>query len=504
MRKLFTLLLVAATALTAHATDYNVPMVISVNDVTTEQESVISVTENDGLYDFYLKNFILQSPDGPMGVGNVELKGINPVLFEDAILLITAETVTITPGDDPTVPFWMASALPPVLVKLYGKIENNDLRCCIDIDLTQALGQIIHVEMGAGYQLPNRSFEIWHASKGAYEEPNAWHSFESATGSLASMAGHHIAKSTDAHSGEASARIYATSVFGVIANGTMTTGRMNAGSMSAAKTDNNAYLDMSMTDLDGAGKPFYTPMYSRPDSLVFWTKFNQGTATPDHPYATVSAVITDGTYYQDPEDKAYTNVVAKAQNKEIAVTGDEWKRISIPFVYTDKVVDPKAVLITISTNADPGAGSANDEVLVDDISFIYNSGLADIRIFGKSLKDFDPEKYEYTLETASVPKVEDVEVDVKSPTSYAVMEISYSEVFEKYMLMIIAVNGDMSKQDIYSVLFDTTATEVQTLQSAAAETVTYYTLDGIQVAAPQAGKIYLSRKSDGTVTKVLK
>ena len=284
----------------------------------------------------------------------------------------------------------------------------------------------------------------------------------------------------------------------------MTTGRLNAGNMSAANTDNNAYLDMSKEDLDGAGKPFYSPMYSRPDSLVFWTKFNQGTATPDHPYATVSAVITDGTYYQDPEDKAYTNVVAKAQNKEIAVTGDEWKRISVPFVYTENEVDPKAVLITISTNADPGSGSANDEVLVDDISFIYNSGLTDIRIFGKSLKDFDPEKYEYTLETASVPKVEDVEVDVKSPTSYAVMEISYSEVLEKYMLMIIAVNGDMSKQDIYSVLFDTTATEVQTLQSAEPETVTYYTLDGIQVAAPQAGKIYLSRKSDGTVTKVLK
>ena len=504
MRKIFTLLFAVVTALAAQATDYDVPMSITINDDTSEQRTVISITENEGLYDFYLKNFILQSPDGPMGVGNVELKGINPVLYEDAILLITAETVTITPGDDPTVPFWMASALPPVLVKLYGKIEHNDLRCCIDIDLTQALGQIIHVEMGAGYQLPNRSFEIWHASKGAYEEPNAWHSFESATGSLASMAGHHIAKSTDAHSGEASARIFATSIFGIVANGTMTTGRMNAGSMSASDVANHAYLDMSMTDLDGAGKPFYSPMYSRPDSLVFWTKFNQGTATPDHPYATVSAVITDGTYYQDPEDKAYTNVVAKAQNKEIAVTGDEWKRISIPFVYTDKVVDPKAVLITISTNADPGAGSANDEVLVDDISFIYNSGLADIRIFGKSLKDFDPEKYEYTLETASVPKVEDVEVDAKSPTSYAVMEISYSEVFEKYMLMIIAVNGDMSKQDIYSVLFDTTATEVQTLQSAAAETVTYYTLDGIQVAAPQAGKIYLSRKSDGTVTKVLK
>ncbi len=116
----------------------------------------------------------------------------------------------------------------------------------------------------------------------------------------------------------------------VIANGTMTTGRMNAASALADDaTGNYAYADMSMDDLDGNGDPFYTPLCSKPDSIVAWVKFKQGTPNAQHPYATISAIITDGTRYQDPEATTYTNVVAKAKNNEIATTGGEWKRISI-------------------------------------------------------------------------------------------------------------------------------------------------------------------------------
>ena len=153
------------------------------------------------------------------------------------------------------------------------------------------------------------------------------------------MAGHHIAKSTDAHSGEFSARIFATSIFGIIANGTMTTGRMNAGAMSATDKANHAFTDMYSTDTDGNGDPFYLQLNSRPDSIVAWVKFKQGKANKDYPYATISAIITDSTRYQDPEDKEYTNVVARAKNNTIATTNDEWIRVSIPFVYEDNNVN---------------------------------------------------------------------------------------------------------------------------------------------------------------------
>jgi hypothetical protein len=155
---------------------------------------------------------------------------------------------------------------------------------------------------------------------------------------LAALAGHHIEKSDNGRNGSSCARLLATSIFGIVANGTMTTGRMNAGSMVASDPANHAYIDMSQTDLDGNGDPFYVALNSRPDSLVLWVQFHQGTANSDHPYATVSAAITDGTRYQDPEDQAYDNVVARAADNKIAVTG--------------KTVIAAVVLHTISVHAE--------------------------------------------------------------------------------------------------------------------------------------------------------
>lgn len=90
----------------------------------------------------------------------------------------------------------------------------------------------------------------------------------------------------------------------------------------------------------------------------------------------MNAVITDGTYYQQPEGTtAYANKHSQAQNTTIATTFTDgkpvWKRLSIPFSVIDKNVDAKAILVTISTNADAGAGSI-DTLYVDDVNLVYN------------------------------------------------------------------------------------------------------------------------------------
>ena len=121
-----------------------------------------------------------------------------------------------------------------------------------------------------------------------------------------------------------------------------------------------------------------------------------------------------------------------------------------------------------------------------------------------SLPDFKPDTYLYNLEVGELPKLKDVVVTTNSTTAYVLTDITYDEALEGYFLKVMAINADMSEHAEYTVAITTKATEIQTLQSAADETVTYYTLDGIQVAAPQAGKIYISRKSDGIVTKILK
>ena len=505
MRKIFTLLFVAMTAIAARATDYNVPITITINGVSSEQMGVITVVENDGLYDLTVKNFMLQTVNGPMGVGHVELKGIEPYQDGDATLLLTQDQVQMTDGDDPNVSVWLASTLPPVNVLLCGKIEGGHLRCHLDIDMTESLGQVIQVAMGEGWQMPNPGFEFWHYTDETqtYEEPNGWHSFESATGdpTLVVFAGHHLTKSNEAHTGEYCARINATSVMGIaIANGTMTTGRLNAGSMIADNPANNSYLDTSLPDVDGNDNPFYVPLYSRPDSVAVWVNFKQGSANKEHPYATISAVITDGTYYQDPEDKAYTNVVAKAKNNEIATTDGEWVRVTAPFVYTENAVNPKAVLVTVSTNADPGQGSDGDEVLVDDIEFVYNAKVTGLKIKGQDVPDFSPEVMTYEMELDEEITTDDIEVSVEGATANVAKMVTLVD--GSYVCSVVVLSADMSTMSHYVIDVKSSASAIRGIQTATNRSATYFTLDGRQVKTLLPGRIYICRQADGTVTKI--
>ena len=500
MKKIFTLLLVTMTAVVARATDYIVPVTVVVNDVTSEQLGEFSIVENDGLYDISLKNFVLDSENGPMGVGNVELKGIQPYQDGKATLLVTEKEVTMTDGDNPNVVVWMASMLPPVNVLLRGKIEGEHLYMNLDIDLMETMGQLIQVTVGEGYQMPNPSFELWHPSDETHVEPDGWHSFESATGALMAFAGHHLTKSKNAHSGYACARIYSSSIFGIVANGTMTTGRLNADAMSATDPANNAYLDTSMPDVDGAGMPFYIPLYSRPDSIAVWVRFRQGSVNPEHPYATISAVITDGTYYQDPEDKEYTNVVAKAKNNEIATTDGEWVRVTAPFVYTENAVEPQAILVTVSTNADAGQGSDGDEVLVDDIELVYNAKVTSLKVNGQEVPGFSPDVFEYEMELEQGVTTEDIEVVVEGKSAHVIKDVSFTD---SNVCTVIALGGDMKHMSTYVIREKGSGTGIRSIKTAAGQPA-YYMLDGRQAKTLAPGRIYIRRQADGTVTKILR
>ena len=229
-----------------------------------------------------------------------------------------------------------------------------------------------------GTQIPNSDFETWADDEGKTKvEPRYWHSFESASGDFASWATRKISSSGTSKGGNYSCQLKSSTFWGIVANGTMTTGQLNAGSMSATNTDNHASLDISSTSKDNYGDPFYALLTSCPDSLVLWVQFSQGTANSAHPYATVSAAITNGTYYQEPaaEGVNYSEVlVGYAENRMIATTGGKWERLSIPFSYDKekyKSNDPKAIMVTLSTNADAGQGSDSDVLLIDNLELVY-------------------------------------------------------------------------------------------------------------------------------------
>ena len=496
MKRLFTLMMAATTVLMAQATDYTDKLLVLVNGEGTEQEATISVTEHDGLYDLNLKNFILMNGDSPMAVGNVEIKDIEPEEVDDAVFIRVMQYITVSSGDAPDVPLWMGPMLGELPVEVTAVLSGGKLRALINLDLTMQLNQIINVSFGeglvsgTGWHIPNGDFEAWHPSTEGYAEPNAWHSFESATGTFAPLAGHHIEKS-EGRDGSACARLLATSIFGIVANGTMTTGRLNAGAMIATDAANHSYMDISETDTDGNGDPFYVPLTGRPDSLTLWVQFRQGTANADHPYASVSAIITDGTRYQDPEDKTYDNVVARAKDNKISVTGNDWQRISIPFVYTDNNVEPKAILVTISTNADPGQGSGGDEVLVDDLSLVYNNRLSSLNVDG-----FAPDKFFYS---AAEMELNDIKAEAEGENAYVLKTIETDENGKRAVINVYS--GDLRACNTYVINFELSSS-ISSL-SRQQSTVGYYSLDGQRVNSPKAGKVYISRQGNEKPVKVM-
>lgn len=238
----------------------------------------------------------------------------------------------------------------------------------------QAQKSVVKKELYEGTQILNSDFENFHKvtdNKNEYIEPDYWHSFATASGSYAGSATQDLSVSEVVRNnsrGTKSVSIKATSIFGITANATVTTGRMNAGSLFATNKNNHAFIVVS-DETDKDGFPYYSSLTERPYSISVWLKFTPKSGTPK---ASFSAVITNGNRYQEPEDKEYSDiVVGKAKNAEIEGTSD-WQHLVLPFDYkgfTGK--EPKAIMVTLSTNANPGQGTAGDELLIDDLELIY-------------------------------------------------------------------------------------------------------------------------------------
>ena len=270
---------------------------------------------------------------------------------------------------------------------------------------TMALATVMSVSAGDDTtkkpQIIGGDFEKWHTAtydKYSSQEPDGWHSFMSAKPGNKTYAracwNTHTYTSNEVRpgsTGKQSVKLISGMVDAIIfkqpANGTITTGRLFAGATTANNPKNNSTSDPSSTEKDGAGNPFYAPLTARPDSIVAWVKFKQGTLSKEnqkYKYATISAIIHDNTKYQDPEDKTYNNVVAKAKNAQIESNGFTWQRISIPFDYESykaNNVEPRNILITISTNAEPGVASEDennpDVMYIDDVELVYNDYYTD-------------------------------------------------------------------------------------------------------------------------------
>lgn len=506
-KTLLSLALALLSSLSMSANDYTDKLVVTVNGTATQQTATISVDKNnDGTYNFNLKNFMLKMGKESMGIGNITLNNLKAAKSDKGDVVSTHQNITITKGDDPNVDTWMGPMLGTIPLDLKLLVNNEKLYTLIDIDMQQTLKQTIHVTFGDNYQLPNSGFEDFHTATlvspedpnttCSGDEPNAWHSFQSATGTqpwvwLAGGGSSYLYKSTEVRpgsTGKQSALLTSHNMFFVIANGTMTTGRLSAGSMTATDPSNHSQLDMSSTDKDGNGDPFYTLMDGTPDSIAVWVKFKQETPVADHPYASISAAITDGTYYQDPQEegKTYNNVVATAKNAKIESKGFVWQRVTAPFVYTDNNVNGKAILITISTNADPGQGST-DYLYVDDISLIYNVDKPAVTVNGKAVTLDNAE----VSTTATDPATAVVTATTANKGSFAAVS-ELSNTADQRKLQLLYCSDDLQKIKTYTLVINKGAeTGISQIKTATNKDSKVYDLNGREVKTMHHGNVYI-------------
>ncbi len=238
------------------------------------------------------------------------------------------------------------------------------------------------------YQFAYPGFEgDWRSD----EEPgNGWNSFPSAVGSMAGLGKGSSPKpqKVEGHNSSVAVKIFSKSILGKKANGNLTTGRINMGSMTPANSANYNYTDRSSSDnsLRFAG---------RPDAVSFYAKFTPGSDNADQK-ARGQFILHDDCDYRDPEiDSQSGNRVGKASVLIDAST--EWTYYEGAFAY-DKNSTPEVqyLLGSFTTNPTPG-GSKDDELIIDDINFIYYSTLGGV-LYDPATIDFKEDVLNYTVD----------------------------------------------------------------------------------------------------------
>lgn len=528
MKKFFTLVAMALCSMSMMAKDYTCPLTVSMSgtDMPIGDITVTVDEAADGTYTLKLMDFDL---GGFMPVGNVVVENVEATKCGNVTMLNAQKTIQITAGtkkgDDGNDLEWMGPGLGDVNILFKGELKGDNFNAILNIPVAGEL--IVGVKLGDGAnelgQLPNSGFENFHTAKYGSTtnyEPNGWHSFTSATGSLVgTVAGiTHTWVSTDVRANAeteskqcvkvASAPVKVGFITAASANGTITTGRLQAGSMNASDKANCSFLDFSKKDVDGNGDPFYAVLNNKPDSINVWVKYHAG-ADNKNPHATISALLTNGEYTQDPEDSKYaSNIIARANNSAIAST-NEWQKISIPFTYDNEEEMPKAALVTMSTCNVPSGGTKSekdpDVLYVDDVELIYNAEIKSVTMDGEDITSKFDEYGTYEIDNYG----KEVNLDdftVEGIGAGCFITKKKTEKDDVAYVTLTVTSNDLKTYDVRTITINGAVTGIKNAQAITLPNGVQkiYNLAGQQVSNMVSGQVYIVKKTDGKTKKFIK
>ena len=418
----FTFCLAAAAALSLNAESYTGNIVVNRNGQTYNSDVTVTVTqEANGL-----NTLELQVPlFGTMIMNDVHATTVNGVTVYSAERDVTTNFGTMH-------------------TTLFARTVDGMMAADVAIPAQNATMWFNTV--GDHFQLPNSDMESWTNS---YGEPDRWHGFKTAGGGFASTSAGivKLEQSDDVRSGATghSAVMTANSIFGIVANGTMTNGRLMAGSMFATDTKNHAEMDKANGTDD-----FYMPLYAKPDKFNVWLKYHQGTTNANNK-ANVSVKTFDGTYYQEPTDKEYTNLSGSIVGGQI--TAGDWTHYSFPFDYDSYAATgaaSEAIFVTFSTNGNPGEGSKNDALYVDDMELVYLGNMTDLRYQGQTIQGWNPAVTTYSMEIAGEPNLNDFTATIEG-VSAVVTKTMERNADGSYRIAISVVAADLQTATCYII-----------------------------------------------------
>ena len=180
-------------------------------------------------------------------------------------------------------------------------------------------------------------------------------------------------------------------------------------------------------------------------------------------------------------------MVATAKNAQIASNNFEWQRIVVPFKYTGNDVKAKAMLVTISTNADPGQGSAADNLYVDDISLIYNVDKPAVTVNGHAVT-LDTEE---VTTTATDPAAAVVAATTANKGSFAAVS-ELSSTADQRKLQLLYCSDDLQTIKTYTLVINKGAeTGISQIKTATNNDSKVYDLNGREVKTMHHGNVYI-------------
>ena len=434
---LFSFCLALTAALALNATDYTGVVEVTRNGQTSTETVTVSVNEQaNGLNTLTLRVTFMGMP---LTLNMTDVPGATA----NGITTYSAERNIDT-----------GTYFGSMYTNLFARVTDGMMAA--NVEIPQYGVTMWFNTVGDHFQLPNSDFEAWTADNG---EPDRWHGFKTAKGAFASSAasGGKLEFSTDVRpgsNGQNSAMITAGSVMGFLANGTMTNGQLNAGWLSANDTRNHAEMDKTSNNTDACGEKFYMPVYAKPDMFKAWIKYVQKSANANYK-ATVSVKTFDGTYYQEPVDRVYTNLSGSIVGGQIEAC--DWTEFTFPMdydSYADNNAATEAIFVTFSTNATPGQGTVGDAVYVDDMELVYLGNMTDLRYKGVTIDGWDPAVTAYSMEIAGEPNLDDFTATIEGVS--AVLTKSMEQNADgSYRIAISVVSGDLQNATCYII----TATE---------------------------------------------